>query len=357
VRIERVLIINIFGIGDVLFSTPLIRNVKKNYPHAVIGYIANSRTAPFLRNNPHVDQIFIYDRDEFHGLWQHSKRQYFQKGWQFFQAVKKGRFQVVFDLSLNGTFALLTGLAGIGQRVGYDYRKRSPWLTTKLSLTGYEGRHVVDYYCGLLETLGWRVFDRHLEWPHSQEDMAWAENFLQQHGLSQEKTIIALHPGGGASWGRDAVFKRWPAANYARLADKIIENLKTAIILMGDYSEIDLCQKITEQMRHHPVVTVGQTSLGQMAALLSRCRLAVVNDGGPLHIAVAAGIQTLAVFGPVDEKVYGPYPAAGHRVVSANVVCRPCYRQFRRARCEHISCIQGITVEQVLSQVTALLYK
>jgi heptosyltransferase-2/heptosyltransferase-3 len=352
---ERFLIINIFGVGDVLFTTPLIRNLKKNCPHAVIGYIANSRTAPLLRKNPHLNQVFIYDRDDFHALGQRSRWEYLKKGWQSFQVVKKERFQVVFDLSLNGTFSFLTWLAGIPRRVGYHYRNRSPWLTTKIPLIGYEGRHIVDYYCALLESMGLTVFDRHLEWFHAKEDTAWALDFLEGGGLRQGQPMVALHPGGGASWGRDAIFKRWPAENYARLADKIIEKLKVVIILMGDHGERDLCREIAGRMRHQPLVTAGQTSLGQMAALLSRCRLAVVNDGGPLHIAVAAGTKTVAVFGPVDETVYGPYPAVGHRVVSSDVACRPCYRRFRRARCEHISCIQGITVEQVLSEVIKFL--
>jgi len=108
-------------------------------------------------------------------------------------------------------------------------------------------------------------------------------------------------------------------------------------------------------MGHEPVKLFGKTSIGQFGALLSKCSLAIVNDGGPLHVAVAVGTRTVSIFGPVDEGVYGPYPNADHRVVKKEIPCRPCYRQFHRAICDHVSCLNDLGVEEVYQEVESAL--
>ena len=108
-------------------------------------------------------------------------------------------------------------------------------------------------------------------------------------------------------------------------------------------------------MRHSVGNLCGKTTLGQTAAMLRLADLAIMNDGGPLHMAVAVGAKTVSIFGPVDDRVYGPYPPAGHKVVAAPVACRPCYRRFRRAQCDHVSCLKQIEVEDVLAKAGAFL--
>jgi ADP-heptose:LPS heptosyltransferase len=163
--------------------------------------------------------------------------------------------------------------------------------------------------------------------------------------------VIGLVPGGGASWGKEAPYKRWPAQKYAKLADKLIEKFSATIILMGDDSERALCTDVSEAMAQRPVMACGETTVSQLAALARACTLMIVNDGGPLHVAVAAGARTASIFGPVDDKVYGPYPSENHIVVTKDLACRPCYRRFRRAHCDHLSCLNELTAEDVLGRI------
>jgi ADP-heptose:LPS heptosyltransferase len=124
---------------------------------------------------------------------------------------------------------------------------------------------------------------------------------------------------------------------------------------LGDKAEENLCTDIARVMRQKCVVACGQTTIHQFASLSKKCHVMIVNDGGPLHIAVAAGARTVSIFGPVDERVYGPYPKENHVVISKNIACRPCYRRFRRASCDHISCLKTITVDEVLERVVSIL--
>ena len=353
---SKILIINPFGIGDVLFTIPLVRNLKLSYPESFIGYLCNRRTAEFLNNYPKIDRVFIYERDEFHLFYRKSKWNFMREGFGFLRQIRRADFDLVIDLSLNGTMNFLTALIGIPHRVGFNYKGRSPFLTKKIPLEGYQNKHVAEYYLSLLEIFGHEAKIKELEFPLQEKDRQWAQEFFKKQGISTGDVVVGLVPGGGASWGKEAVYKRWPPEKYAKLADKIVEKFSAKIILMGNQNEAKLCQTVASTMRN-PACLSTESTIGQFAALLKSCRLNVVNDGGPLHVAVAAGAKTVSIFGPVDEIVYGPYGALAnhHLVVTKEIACRPCYRKFRRAECHHISCLGLIDVEEVLEKVVMLL--
>ena len=352
---RRVLIINIFGIGDVLFTTPLISNLKTAYPDIHIGYLCNRRTVPLLEHNPKVDRILVYERDEFEAIRRQSTGQYLKAVWKFIKDIKSGRFDMVLDVSLSSFMGFLAWTAGIPRRVGFDYKGRGRFLTQKIPLKGYEGRHVIDYYLDLLAEIGVAVAHKRMELTLTREDSHWAAQFMAQNGISGRGPVIGLVPGGGESWGKDASCKRWPAQRWAKLADKLIEKSSAQIILLGSSTEAGLCDSVARGMKNSCVSACGMTSLSQFAALTQQCALVVANDGGPLHVAVASGSRTVSIFGPVDEAVYGPYPAQGHQVVKKDLPCQPCYRRFRRADCGHLRCLNGLTVEEVLGKVEGIL--
>jgi lipopolysaccharide heptosyltransferase II len=331
----------------VLFTTPTISNLRLAYPQASISYLANRRAADFLKFNTDIAEVFIYERDEFVGN--------FSKYWELFQTLKSQRFDMVLDFSLNSFFGFLGLVCGIKKRVGFDFRKRGRFLTHRLPLGGFEGKHVVEYDLDLLRLLDIPVITKPLKLDVPPEAVQWAAQWLKSHQVDFKKPLIAVVPGGGASWGKAAGNKRWPASQYADLIDKIIENNDAAVILMGDSKEEELCREVIAQANFPVHFAVGETTLPQMAALLMRCRGAVVNDGGPLHMAVAVGIGTVSIFGPVDPLVYGPYPAGNQHTVQKGLPCQPCYRNFRQARCGHIDCLRNLSVEEVYRKVRNIL--
>lgn len=352
---RKILVINFFGIGDVLFTVPLLRNIREQVPDAFIGYVCNRRVLPILEHNPLINKIYIYERDEYFELQKKSPWQAWQKALREISEIRAQHFDTVIDLSLNSSFSFLSWFLGIPQRVGFNHKNRSPFLTRKININGYAGQHLVEHNLGLLPQIGLEARFRKMEIFLQPQDVQWARETLRQHQLAANDCLVAVVPGGGASWGRDARFKRWPAEQYGRLIDIIVEKFSAKIILLGDFKEQELAQGVMKSA-HTPIIDLtGKTTLGQYAAMLSLCRLAVVNDGGPLHLAVAAGARTVSIFGPVDEKVYGPYPMAGHAVVTKGIACRPCYRHFRRAQCDHASCLQQLTVEEVFGKVAEML--
>lgn len=353
---KRILIINPFGIGDVLFTTPFIDNIKVNIPDAYIGYIGNTRTSSFLKNNPNINKVFVYDRDKFKDVYKQSKIQYVHKTRSFLRDIKHEQFDVVFDFSLQTAFSILTWFVGIKQRIGLNYKKRSKFLTKPIPFDGFKNKHVVEHYLEILTDLGLNIECRELNMATTEEDDQWAERFLKENGILKGDSLVGVMPGAGASWGEESRYRRWSPLKYAKLVDKIIEKYGAKIILMGDQKEAQLCSHVAEQSRSSVIQAFGRTTIGQLAALLSQCQLVVMNDGGPLHIAVAVKTRTVSIFGPVDDQVYGPYGCEdNHTVVKADIACQPCYRQFRMTQCEHISCLERITVDDVFERVEEIL--
>ncbi|MDD5449013.1 MAG: glycosyltransferase family 9 protein [Candidatus Omnitrophica bacterium] len=348
----RILIINPFGIGDVLFTTPLIANLKEAMPDSYIGFVCNARAKDILLSNPKVDKVFIYEKDKFRKLWKVSRIMGFRKFVKFLGSIRKKQFDCVIDLSLGREFGFFSWLIGIKKRIGYNYKNRGIFLTDKIKIAGYEKRHIVSYYLDILKLLGIEPRPKGLEFPLDQEDVKWANAYLSENGIGENDMLIGLIPGGGASWGVDAYKKQWPAHRFARLANLISDKIRPRLILFGDMSEIALCNQIASLIRQEPILACGRTTLSRFAALIKRCGLVICNDGGPLHIAVSQGVKTVAIFGPVDPEVYGPYPKdANSLVIKKDLVCQPCYQRFKLKSCAHDECLTALETKEIMAAI------
>jgi len=355
---ERILIVNTFGIGDVLFTTPLIRNIKENLPDCFLGYICNQRAKGVLINNPHIDKIMVFEKDYYRNLAKFSRLKALKDFLKFLNRIRRERFDLAIDLSLSGQVSFFLWLIGIKKRIGFNYKNRGRLLSQSIAIEGYEGKHVVEFYLELLKFMGFKVVSQNLEIYLSPAENMWKEDFLKNNNISDEDMVIAIIPGGGASWGKDAGLKHWPAENFAKIADKCIEKFKAKIIILGDYSDLNICNKVFEATNGEVIQVCGRTDLRQFAAILNRSNLVITNDGGPLHIAVAMGAKTVSIFGPVDERVYGPFSndPVRHRVVKRFLDCRPCYQRFKMAECNNKRiCLEGLSPDEVLRAVEDLI--
>src|SRR3989338_7130143 len=104
---RRILIVNPFGIGDVLFSTPLVRAVRRAFPQAYLAYLCNRRTEEILRRNEHLKELFIYERDELVALWKQRKRSAITAVMSLLRAIRRRRFDLAIDLSLGERYSFL----------------------------------------------------------------------------------------------------------------------------------------------------------------------------------------------------------------------------------------------------------
>lgn len=345
---KRILVANIFGIGDVLFTTPLIASLKKEIAGVEIDYLCNARTKAAVECDPDVDRIFVYEKDDLVDLWKKSKAGCLKSLYALFMDIKRRKYDAVFDFTLSREFGFFFTLAGIPKRIGLNYKKRGVFLTDKFAFSGFAGRHVVEYYLDLLKSLDVSPSMNRIQLVPDEKLREWATAYLRERGAG-EGPCVAVVPGGGASWGTHASRKRWSPEGFSRAAD-ILTGAGVAAVILGDASETDLCRKTAGMMSAKPLAVENGLKLDEYIALLSACDLILCNDGGPLHVAVALGVKTVSIFGPVDDKVYGPYPpSAGNRVITAaEIPCRPCYGRFRLPECEYDNrCLTDIDPERV----------
>ncbi len=344
----KILIANPFGIGDVLFTTPVITNIKRQFPDWEIAYLCNRRVAPLLKRDPRIYKLFVYEKDELRNMWQQSKCLCIKEIRHLLSDVKREEFDYVMDFSLAGEFGFFLWLAGIRKRIGYDYKKRAKFLNKKIPLKGFNGKHVIEYYLDLLKFLHIEQKERNIKIFISDDERRKAKDFLEANSIYQQDKIVAVAPGGGASWGKDSYRKHYPADKFAAVCDRLIKEQNVKTIILGNIKEKALVDKVTNNMKEKPSSATTALSLREFIAVLSHCKLLLCNDGGPLHIAAGLGVPTVSIFGPVDERVYGPYPPDDkHKVVTADVDCRPCYKNFKVPECEDRRCLEDLTPGEI----------
>ena len=353
----RVLIANPFGIGDVLFSLPLVRAIQAGEPEAFIGYLCNGRTEELVSAWPEIQWRYAFEKDEFRRQWKSSRK----AGLRFLSGmlgmIRDQRFDVLVDLSLGWHTGLAGLFCGIPRRIGFNFRERGRFLTETLPLQGFSSRPVADYYLDLLKPLGLpRPAGLTWEMALPPEAELQAAEALKRNGLA-EGNLAAIIPGGGASWGPNARYKQWPAQRFAQAADELARRHQLKILLIGDAQEESLCREVASRMTTAPSAVVQVPSLLTLAGILRRCRLVVGNDGGALHLAEAVGTPAVSIFGPADPVVYGPPPGSDlHRVVVKRLACRPCYRSFRSPPCPwDNACLKDLQVAAVTEAAGELL--
>jgi len=355
---RKFLIINPFGIGDVLFTTPIVKAIKDKYPESFIGFWCNQRVSPLLTSNPNIDKVFALSRGDIKKIYNESILRGIYLAFKLFISLKKQKFDVVLDYSLDHRYGLISLFCGIKKRIGFDYKGRGRFLTDKQRLDSYESKHVVEYYLELLKPLNIEVNKTRLDLYIKDEERIKAKDLLTFRGIEDSDLLIGIAPGAGGSWGKDASIKHWPALKFAQLADKLAEKFKAKILILGDETERSIADIIVSAMRNKPIDLVGKVPLENLSAIIKCLNLLIANDGGTMHISCALGVKTIAIFGPVSEIVYGPYPndCQDYKVIKKDLECRPCYKNFRVSVCDRDKeCLRTISVDDVFEAVVKLL--
>ena len=332
---QRIVIYNVNWLGDVLFSTAVIRNIRFNYPASYIACIIPPRCLPVLEGNPYLNEIIVFDEKGVHkGIGGKIS---------FIRALRQKRFDSAFLLHRSLTRAFIVWAAGIRERIGYTSAKRGFLLTQKIRPLDARRAHRIDYYLGVIKGAGLVVKNRHTDFFFSEQDRQAVENLLRQNSIYARDVIIGLNPGG--NWDP----KRWQPESFAFLADRLAGEYAARVIFTGSPEDRELVSRIQSLMKSPSVSTCGVLSLKQFAALCGRMSVFISADSGPLHIANAAGARRIvALFGPTDPQLTGPVPADRVAIIQKNTGCPiPCYT----VDCRDNRCMKAITVDDVLAAV------
>ncbi len=342
---RRILIVNPFGIGDTIFSMVVAQAIRDAWPKSFIGFLANERTESLVRLNPSIDHTLIFNRDQFRGFWRQSPVLFFRQFRALLAILREADFDTLIDFSLGREYSFFGWWVGIRDRIGFDFKNRGLFLTHKKKLAGYDEKPVVDTQFGLLPFLGIPI-------PGAKPAIPFR---VPENADFKNRNILVLAPGGGRSWGANAVFKQWDPERFARVGNTLVKNKGYEIYLLGDDGEKELLGK-TASFLEAPAKILAGEAIPKVCPLLKAAKLFIGNDGGLLHLANALGTPTVGLYGPVDERVYGPYrKEIPHAVLTEAVPCRPCYQHFHFPPCAYNRrCLEELSVERVLTASSAL---
>jgi heptosyltransferase-2 len=331
--VSTVVVLRFSAVGDVVLTAPAIAALRAALPEARIVYGIKERLAHLVAHNPNVDEVLELRTGE--GPWSFARR------------IRALEPVAVLDLHNKIRSKLIRAFLPGVPKVVWHKRDFRDTLPVKLALRPYRSSMLfADRYHAAVEQLAGRSLPRgKLEYFLGPRDRAAADAALRASGLNPEKPLVGLSP--GANWET----KRWPVERFAGLARRAVaQGFQVAV--QGNEDEIDLGRKIAEQAPG-AVDLSGKLDLRALGGFISRCSVLVANDSGPMHMARALGVPTLAFFGSTDPAMFDFH---GHTALFAGVECAPC-SFFGRARCPrgHFRCMLDLDEDRAWRALSPLL--
>ena len=328
---ERILVIKLRYVGDVLLATPVLSRLREGFPKAHLAMLVNPGTDGVVRGHPALDDVLVVERGN--PVLQ----------WRFARELRARRYDHVIDLTDSDRSAVLSWLSGAPVRVGYNSEGR--WrgrLYSRVVEADRFGIHQVCYHLKATEALGLTGPPPAPALVISQDARSAADRLLKEAGIDAARPFVCLHP--GARWW----FKSWPSDRFAALADRVQTETSSQVLFLGGEQERAAAGRISERMKTPFRSLVGRTGLQELAAVLARAVLMVSNDNGPMHMAAALQVPVIGLFGPSDPSVWGPW-GDGHRTFYKGLDCRACFHPdcFRGEQ----NCMRLITLEEVWEAV------
>ncbi|MFQ5892898.1 MAG: lipopolysaccharide heptosyltransferase II [Nitrospinota bacterium] len=340
---RRICILKPSSLGDVIHALPVLAALRRTYPTAFISWVVVPAHASLLVDHPELDEVLLFDRAAW-GRLPRLPRSIVEVA-SFVRALRQRRFELVVDLQgllRSGLMALATGAP---ERVGFaSGREQAPLFYTRRVAVPDGPRHAVDRYMLVAEAVTGQSHPVTFPLGLAADDYEEADRFLAGAGLGPHQPVVVLSP--GASWSS----KRWAPEQFAALAAELRSRLGLAPVLVGGPGE-EVVVGVVRRAMGQATPAAFFPSLRVVAALFARARLAVTNDSGAMHLAAAAGCPVVALFGPTDPRLTGPYGAT-HHVVRHAVPCSPCF--LKTCPIGH-DCLVGVSVEAVVAAVETVL--
>ena len=327
---KRILIIKLSSFGDIFHALPAVNNLKVALD-AEIDWVTQPEYVDLVKCSLVVSTVIPFPRREF-----------MTRGLEFFRMLRGRHYDLVIDLQGLLKSALVARLARGVRTIGPSFqREGARFLYDAVAGRRDKNRHAVDENLDVVRSLGLPVLPVlfPISFPAPVVDAATPR--------------VAIVP--VSRWKN----KNWPVENFLQTARALQQEFQASIFLFGSKADHAVCEGIrSELMSGNPRGTVinlaGKTSLVEMGGWFTQMNLVVVNDSGPLHLAVALGIPVVTLFGPTDPRRTGPY-GEGHRVITSEVACRPCFAKV--CKLPEVECMNRIHPSTVITAAREVLSK
>jgi ADP-heptose:LPS heptosyltransferase len=362
----RILLIRPDHLGDLVLTTPILQALKEHAPDVHITMMVGPWSRDVVARHPAINQLITCPFPGFQRAAQKALAPY-----TLLVSTARQLHRDNYDLAINlrpdfWWGAALIYLAGIPQRIGYAIQPGTPFLTQALPFSPTQSEHATVSNLRLASAALEALHRAPLAEPYmparyplhfvpTAEERQWVTERLRTAGISEETPIALIHPGTGAA------VKLWRIEAWITCANQLATGQVTPMplhtVLTGSRSERPMLEEIARGVSPAPLL-VGDTTVGQLAALLERASLVLGVDNGPLHLAVARHTPTVQIFGPTDTQIFGPWGnAEQHIVIAATQRCPscpmiPCGRlDFTPEELDAHPCVRLVSEQRMLAAI------
>ena len=340
-QINSILVVKLDHIGDMVLSTPVFEAIKKRYPDCFLGVMCSTKGSVVLKNNPWVDRYWIFDADMFDREGSNNQETK-AANLKSVLEIREMRFDVCVGLREDGNNIPILNLLGAKKTISFHT------FTQYAALLDKSAEHIGDRHTAHINFDLLRLIDvpapKELR-PRiyfTDEDERWAADRLEEAGIRETHRLVGVSPGGGwfLNW--------WPWERYAELCRRLQEyDRDIRIVLFGGKAEREVCGEISRAVSLPLISAAGKGTVQETAALMNRMECVIANDGGPMHMATAAGTRVIALFGPSPTWFF-PL-GSGNTIIRKAFPCSPCpqFVKGEKPQCLDNRCMKAISVEEV----------
>jgi len=327
------LIVLLGAIGDVTRALPLLTRLRRAYPQAHIAWAVEPAAATLLDYHPALDEVLLYQRSR-------GTRTFLP----FLRTIREHRFDLVLDLQRHLKSGLVSLWSGAPVRIGFhrSNTKEGNWLFNTHAIKAIPDFSLkLGQYLKFADALGLPDDGIHFGLRLRPEEERHIETLLAE----TPRPFAAFFLG-----------SRWPSRFWfpqatAEVARALQQEYGMGVVLVGGPAEVTFAQQVSDAMGTVVTNLSGKTSLRDLIGIFGRARLAMGPDCGPMHIAAAAGIPVISLWGATSPIRSAPWNSEAF-VIQGEAACSPCY--VRRCPIGR-ACMRRITPEQVLEIIRKIL--
>lgn len=332
---NRILIVKLSAIGDVLMATPVAGALRKAFPESYIAWVVERKSADVVIGNPYLDEVIVWDRVKRGSILGDAAR-FITSLSGLRKELRSRHFDVCVDLQGLLRSAGVCLASGAKRKVGFaDGAEGSVRIYTERYDPGGDEVNAQQRNLDLLKTLGVNCTDTSMHMPIGDDDRDFATRFFADHDLDGGK-VVAFCP--ATTW----VNKHWTPDGWSGVADLIGREYGAKSLILGSKADVALAQQIADAAEFKPVISAGHTTLKQAGALMERSAAVIGVDTGLLHMAVALDRPSVGLFGASAWRCF--LKRDNFIWVAKDFHCSPCRRH---PTCSNIDCMQAIMPQDV----------
>ncbi len=332
---EKILIIRLSAIGDVVFASSFLKALRKTCPNARISWLVEPAAAPLLKNNSSLDEVIILPRAWWKQLW-YDRRflQLYREIRDFIRMLRSKCFDIVYDIQGLIKSSIWAFITGAGIRIGMESKEWSRYLMTQVISFNSDNPRICSEYLEMAEALGLAVEDFSMDLPLGEEDEAYAADFNNGGNYA---VICPFTTRPQKHW----VEYRWP-----ELAREIMAQQGMRVVMQGGPGHVEEASRI-HSANDMIINLVGKSSIMQTAAIIKYASLVIGVDTGFTHMGIVFNVPTLVLLGSTCS--YLDTTRDNARALYHKVECSPCRRN---PTCNNeYTCMKRITVEEIMANI------